>query len=104
MGVVTGTATITNTTFPTTNSYRRSGRKSATLRWTISMVYCAPSTDDVILVNNALPTNANAGTDINQCNISSFTLAGNVAVTGSGLWTVVTGTATITTASVRPVV
>jgi len=53
---------------------RSPGRTYLSLRWTRSnaimctiYLYCYP-------VNQCLPTNANAGTDINQCNISSFTL------------------------------
>ena len=46
---------------------------------------------------SAAATVAAAGTDIDQTNDSSFTLAGNTATVGTGLWTVVSGTATITT-------
>ncbi len=49
----------------------------------------------------ATPTTANAGVDQNYCNTSataaSFTLAGNAPTVGTGAWTVVGGTATITT-------
>ncbi len=45
----------------------------------------------------AMPTTSVAGSAITQCNTSSFTLAGNNPSIGTGLWTVTSGTATITT-------
>ncbi|PCJ85559.1 MAG: hypothetical protein COA57_07380, partial [Flavobacteriales bacterium] len=49
---------------------------------------------------SALPTTANAGTDINPaCGVTTATLAGNTPTTGTGLWTVISGTATIITPS-----
>jgi len=49
---------------------------------------------------NAAPTTANAGLDINPaCGVTTATLAGNTPTTGTGTWTVVSGTATITTPS-----
>ncbi|MBL0153126.1 MAG: hypothetical protein IPP93_06435 [Chitinophagaceae bacterium] len=44
-------------------------------------------------------TVAAAGTDQAQCATSTFTLAGNTAVSGSGLWTITSGAGTITDAS-----
>ena len=44
-----------------------------------------------------MPTTAAAGSDQEQCGSGNFTLAGNVPATGTGLWTLVSGTATITT-------
>jgi uncharacterized protein (TIGR02145 family) len=43
------------------------------------------------------PTVANAGTDINLMGVTSATLTGNTPTIGTGVWTVVSGTATITT-------
>ena len=44
------------------------------------------------------PTTANAGTDINPaCGVTTATLAGNTPTVGTGAWSVVSGTATITT-------
>jgi uncharacterized protein (TIGR02145 family) len=46
---------------------------------------------------NAVPSVAAAGSDQTlACGLTSATLAGNVPVTGTGLWSVVSGTATIT--------
>ncbi|MBK5269544.1 MAG: HYR domain-containing protein, partial [Bacteroidia bacterium] len=46
---------------------------------------------------NQLPTTPDAGTDQSNCNNGSFTLAGNNPSIGNGVWSVVSGTATITT-------
>ncbi|HTH55081.1 MAG TPA: hypothetical protein VL728_03500, partial [Cyclobacteriaceae bacterium] len=61
---------------------------STTLRWTVSNAGCTSTVDDVVLTNDAAPTTAAAGTDINQCSSGSFTLAGNTPATGTGTWTV----------------
>ena len=46
----------------------------------------------------ATPTTANAGADINPaCGATTATLAGNTPSVGTGVWSVVSGTATITT-------
>lgn len=42
------------------------------------------------------PTAA-AGADQSQCNIGTFTLAGNAPTSGTGIWTLISGAATITT-------
>ena len=49
---------------------------------------------------SATPTTAAAGTDINPaCGVTTATLAGNNPTAGTGAWSVVSGTATITTPS-----
>ena len=45
------------------------------------------------------PTTANAGADRSQCNNGSFTMQGNTPITGSGQWSVVSGTAVIASPS-----
>ena len=46
------------------------------------------------------PTTANAGIDINPaCGLTTATLAGNTAILGTGVWSLVSGTATIITPS-----
>jgi hypothetical protein len=70
---------------------------SATLRWTLSTSGCGSNTDDVVITVNNLPTVADASTDQTLCNSTTATLAGNVAAIGTGTWTIVAGTATITT-------
>lgn len=84
------TSTITSTTSP--------GTTVASLipgiyifRWTISNGACASSQSDVQVSVYALPTVSNAGADQNLCNVTSTSLAGNAAATGSGNWTLVSG-------------
>ncbi|PCJ77745.1 MAG: hypothetical protein COA57_16555, partial [Flavobacteriales bacterium] len=72
---------------------------STTLRWTISNGVCPSSTDDVVINVDASPTTSAAGPDQNLCNVTIATLAGNAPATGSGTWTVISGTATVTTPS-----
>ncbi|MBL7891861.1 MAG: PKD domain-containing protein, partial [Bacteroidia bacterium] len=67
-----------------------------TLRWTISSGICPVSIDDVVITIYDLPTIANAGPDQNSCNVTGTILAGNVPAAGTGTWSVVSGTATIT--------
>ncbi|SIO40542.1 PKD domain-containing protein [Chitinophaga niabensis] len=85
-------ATITNTA-SATSTVTGLTPGTYTFRWTISNGGCTPSTDDVTIVVNALPTTANAGTDQNLCNITNATLGGNTPVTGTGTWTKVSGPA-----------
>ncbi|SDH04285.1 gliding motility-associated C-terminal domain-containing protein [Chitinophaga filiformis] len=61
---------------------------TVTLRWTTTNGTCS-TTDDVTLVNNALPTTPLAGADQTKCNTPSFTLAANAPVIGTGAWSVV---------------
>ncbi|MFT5580764.1 MAG: hypothetical protein ACI9G9_000001, partial [Psychromonas sp.] len=61
---------------------------------------CTASTDDVVITRTVEPTAANAGSDITSaCGVTTATLAGNTPVKGTGVWSVVSGTATITTLS-----
>ncbi|MDY0781715.1 hypothetical protein, partial [Tenacibaculum sp. IB213877] len=92
--IVSGTATIADTSSPTTGVTVAAG-DTVTLRWTISNGSCTDSTDDVVLTNDALPTTAAAGADQTQCNTSGFTMAANTPTVGTGLWSIVSGTATI---------
>jgi hypothetical protein len=46
---------------------------------------------------NPAPTTAAAGVDQSKCNTATFTLEGNNPTVGTGAWTLVIGTATITT-------
>lgn len=93
--VVSGAATITTPSSPTSGVSGLTIGSSATLRWTISNSPCTPSMDDVIINVSALPTTANAGPDQNVC-VSSTTLAGNTPAVGTGVWSLISGTGTIT--------
>jgi PKD repeat protein len=98
--VVSGAATITDPNAATTTvTGLTNPGASYTFRWTITNAACIPSSDDVVITIDLLPTPSNAGTDKTICNTSSSTLAGNTPVVGTGLWTVVSGTASVTTPS-----
>lgn len=86
-------ANLRNTTFTGTAGL------TYVLRWTISNGTCPTSTDDVTITFNRNPTVANAGADQNLCIITSTTLAGNAPSIGTGIWSVVSGAATITTST-----
>ena len=60
-------------------------------QWTISSGACTASTSTVSLSVAPTPTVSNAGTNQSLCNTSSATLAGNNPISGSGLWTLVSG-------------
>ncbi|MBK9673530.1 MAG: DUF2341 domain-containing protein [Bacteroidetes bacterium] len=67
---------------------------SYVLRWTISNAPCTASSDDVLITFNANPTVANAGADQTSsltCGLTSVTLSGNTPISGSGLWSIISG-------------
>src|SRR5690606_13740545 len=94
--VQSGTATITNPTSPTTTITDIAAGSSATLRWTIDNGVCAETFDDIVLTNHALPSAAVAGSDQELCNTSSFSMGATVPVIGTGTWSVISGSGTIT--------
>ncbi|MEX1132710.1 MAG: hypothetical protein WEC15_05765, partial [Flavobacteriales bacterium] len=102
--VVSGTGVFANANSPTTAV---SGLTQGTnvFRWTIDNGACTPPTSSqvsVFLFSNAQPA-ANAGPDQQLCGPSaSTTLAGNLPIApATGLWTVVSGTATFANAASR---
>jgi autotransporter-associated beta strand protein len=48
--------------------------------------------DPSVITTYAVPTTANAGSDIATCGVTSTTLSGNSPTVGTGLWTIVNGT------------
>jgi gliding motility-associated-like protein len=75
------------------------------LRWTISNGSCSASTADINVIFGETTTVANAGPDqtgSEMCGITSATLAANIAVTGNGLWTIVSGSGGAITAPLNP--
>jgi hypothetical protein len=94
--LIAGTATITSPNTPTTEITDVPIGTSATLRWTVERPDCAPSTDDVILTNDAPPTTADAGEGQTKCNTDNFVLHGNTPTIGTGMWRMYFGTGTIT--------
>lgn len=96
--LVSGSGTIT-TPGSQSSGVTGLGVGANTFRWTITNAPCSPSTDDVIITRSAIPTTANAGPDQSLCNVTTATLAGNTATAGTGTWTLVSGSGTITTPS-----
>lgn len=65
------------------------------LVWTITSGACNPSSDTVQITSVTAPTAANAGADQFICDTTT-TLAANNPTSGTGQWSVVSGTATVT--------
>jgi gliding motility-associated-like protein len=96
--IVTGTATITNPSSPTT-TITGLAVGSVTLRWTINNGACNQITTDevtITLFNNSLAA-PNAGPDASLCTPqSTYTMQGNtISLPAQGTWTLVSGTGTI---------
>ncbi|MFO8235051.1 MAG: PKD domain-containing protein [Bacteroidales bacterium] len=64
-----------------------------TLRWTVTHEGCE-STDEVVITNNT-PTEANAGDNRELCSDEAV-LYGNAPIEGEGLWTLVSGSGSVT--------
>jgi hypothetical protein len=63
-------------------------------QYLISNGVCSSSADRVLVNITAQPTIANAGPDISQCNVIAttfITMAANIATSGTGAWTIVSG-------------
>lgn len=91
--VVSGSGTVDSPNLPT-STISNLGIGNNIFRWTITTGSCPPSTDEVQISRKAETTQANAGPDQNLCT-SSAILAGNVPQNGTGMWTIVSGTGTI---------
>jgi gliding motility-associated-like protein/uncharacterized repeat protein (TIGR01451 family) len=66
-------------------------------RWRIGNGTCLPTSSNVQVIINEAPTVANAGADKVQYNSGVFTMNANTPAVGTGIWTIVSGTATIAT-------
>ncbi|MCX6294754.1 MAG: gliding motility-associated C-terminal domain-containing protein [Bacteroidetes bacterium] len=95
--LVSGTGTITTPSSPT-SGITGLGVGPNVFQWTISNAPCVASSSTVTINGVAAPTVANAGPIQTVCGTTA-TLAGNTATTGTGIWTLVSGTGTITTPS-----
>jgi hypothetical protein len=93
--VVSGIAVITAPSSPT--SLVTIVGTTATLKWTISNGSCGSTSDNLVLTNIVASVSANAGADITRVNGSStFVMNANNPGSGAtGLWTLVSGNATI---------
>ncbi|MBU3660286.1 MAG: hypothetical protein FGM14_10470 [Flavobacteriales bacterium] len=101
--IISGTGGSITTPSSATSAFSGTAGSTYTLRWTISNTNCTSSTDDVVITFNQNPTASNAGADqtgLATCGLTSVTLAGNSATTGSGAWSIISGTGgSITTPS-----
>jgi PKD repeat protein len=94
-------STITTPSSPTTTVTGMGTVGTYVYQWTISNAPCTASSDQMTVTVTAGPTTAAAGIDQTVCAGTTVTMAGNTPVSGTGLWTKVSGPAggTITTAS-----
>lgn len=89
--IINGASLDSIKVIPSSTTYYRAIFSSGTC----NLVY-----SDTAVITISSPTTANAGSDINNsCGADTATLAGNVPLVGIGSWSVVSGTATITTPS-----
>jgi len=65
-------------------------------QWTISNGTCPSTHDEVTITVTDIPTVATAGPDQLLCNVTSATLAGNTATSGTGVWTLVSSSPGVT--------
>ena len=94
-----GTGTFNpNASSPNATFTHTGGAGPIVVRWTISNPPCPNSTADVTITIDQPPTQAAAGSDQTVCT-STATLAGNSPAVGAGMWTVISGPATVTTPS-----
>jgi hypothetical protein len=97
-GIGTGSWSVTSGAAVITNSLDRESTISNLaqganiLRWTVNNVGC--SDFDEVVITNDLPDQPAAGTDINTC-ASTVNLTGNNPAVGTGVWSTLSGTATI---------
>lgn len=81
--------TIANTASPT-SSFSGTAGETYVLRWTVTNGSCPPSSDEVQIRFDGLPTVAAAGPDRGTCG-NSYVLEANTPTVGTGRWTIVSG-------------
>ena len=97
--LVSGAGTITTSSSPT-SGITGLGVGANVFRWTISNAPCTATSDDITITRSDNPTAANAGADINPaCDVTTATLSANTPTVGTGAWSVISGTATVTSTS-----
>jgi hypothetical protein len=90
--LVSGTGSITSPNSPT-SGITGLGLGANTFRWTLPNGVCADSQDDVIITGNQFVA-ATAGSDQAVC-ANTATVTGSTPLTGSGTWSLVSGTGTV---------
>jgi gliding motility-associated-like protein len=89
------TPTIVTLSDPNTVVNNLNAAGSYIFEWAISSVGCTPSTSQVTINVDDLPTTANAGVDTTACEtLGSMTFFGNSPIVGTGVWTQISGTST----------
>src|SRR5207247_1779480 len=96
--LVSGSGTITTPSSPS-SGVSSLGYGANVFRWTIHNGTCTDSSSDVTITRYQTPTTATAGTDQQMCETSTTTLAGNTATVGTGAWSLVSGSGTVTALS-----
>jgi gliding motility-associated-like protein len=66
------------------------------LQWTITNGSCPPDNDQIVIIRDSVPVQANAGSDLAVCNSASISLQGQSPFPGSGVWRLLTGQGTLT--------
>ena len=94
--LISGTANITTPGSPSSGVTGLIPGTTAVLAWTITNGTCPSNVDQVSITVYAPPTTSNAGPDQQLCNQTTTTLAANTPVFGTGLWSVISGTANFT--------
>ncbi len=93
--LVSGTATITDPTSPTTTITGVSAGNTATVRWTVSNGTCAVAFDDVSVTNEGLLIVSDQPNQ-SLCDTSTFTMTQTAPIVGTGVWTLVSGAPSVT--------
>jgi hypothetical protein len=95
--LLSGSGTITTPASPTTTLTNLSVGINKFI-WSISNAGCTTSRDTVTITVASAPSQANAGADQQVCS-SSTTLTGNAPSSGTGSWSVITGSSIVTSLS-----
>ncbi len=96
--LVTGSATFGDNQNPT-SSISAIGVGVNVLQWTVSNGVCPSVNDQVIIIRDSIPVQANAGVDFSVCNSDTAALQALEPTPGTGIWTVISGSATFDDAS-----
>ncbi len=92
--LIAGSGIVNNPSLPN-SGITSLGSGPNVFEWAISNAPCATSTSQVTITGNPPPTVAAAGPNQTVCGTTA-TLAGNSAIIGSGVWTLISGAGNIT--------
>jgi gliding motility-associated-like protein len=98
--IISGFGNISSSSSPTAIVNSLSNSIINTFQWTITNGVCPASVSTVDVIVDQLPTNAVAGSNQTICSsASSVNLSANTPVTGTGSWTVYSGSGTFSSGS-----